>query len=83
MENKPIKLYIYHDAASIDYKKEGSAVLKLQLGVRKKLIEYEYKFFSHTYIYIYIYISKSMKSESLPFLCFCATRFTAVAALQA
>ena len=28
-------------------------------------------------------ISKSMKNESLPFLCFCATRFTAVAALQA
>ena len=23
-----------------------------------------------------------MKNESLPFLCFCATRFTAVAALQ-
>ena len=32
---------------------------------------------------VYIYISKSMKNESLPFLCFCATRFTAVAALQA
>ena len=29
---------------------------------------------------IYIYILKSMKNESLPFLCFCATRFTAVAA---
>ena len=28
-------------------------------------------------------ISKSMKNESLPFLCFCATRFTAVAAFQA
>ena len=24
-----------------------------------------------------------MKNESLPFLCFCATRFTAVAAFQA
>ena len=33
------------------------------------------------YIYIYIYILKTMKNESL--LCFCATRFTAVAALQA
>ena len=35
----------------------------------------------HIYIYIYIYILKTMKNESL--LCFCATRFTAVAALQA
>ena len=45
----------------------------------------------HIYIYIYIYIEskllcrmkilKTMKNESL--LCFCATRFTAVAALQA
>ena len=30
---------------------------------------------------IYIYVLKTMKNESL--LCFCATRFTAVAALQA
>ena len=36
---------------------------------------------SNLYIYIYIYILKTMKNESL--LCFCATRFTAVAALQA
>ena len=43
----------------------------------------------HIYIYIYIEskllcrmkILKTMKNESL--LCFCATRFTAVAALQA
>ena len=45
----------------------------------------------YIYIYIYIYIEskllcrmkilKTMKNESL--LCFCATRFTAVAALQA
>ena len=34
-----------------------------------------------TTLYIYIYILKIMKNESL--LCFCATRFTAVAALQA
>ena len=34
-------------------------------------------------IYIYMYILKSMKNESIPFLCFCATCFTAVAALQA
>ena len=35
----------------------------------------------YIYIYIYIYILKTMKIESL--LCFCATRFTAVAARQA
>ena len=35
----------------------------------------------YIHIYIYIYILKTMKNESL--LCFWATRFTAVAALQA
>ena len=37
----------------------------------------------YIYIYIYIYILKSMKNETIPFLCFCVTRFTAIAALQA
>ena len=32
---------------------------------------------------LYMYILKSMKKESLPFLCFCATRFTAVETVQA
>ena len=32
---------------------------------------------------LYMYKLKSMRKESLPFLCFCATRFTAVEALQA
>ena len=39
--------------------------------------------YTHTYIHTYIYILKSLKNENLPFLCFCATRLTAVAALQA
>ena len=34
------------------------------------------------YIYLYLY-TKPMKNESLLLLCFCAMRFTAVAALQA
>ena len=32
---------------------------------------------------LYMYKLKSMKKENLPFLCFCATRFTAAEALQA
>ena len=41
---------------------------------------YILKSMKNIYIYIYIYILKSMKNENLPFLCFCAMRFTAVAA---
>ena len=45
------------------------------------LLQIQSDIYIYIYIYIYICILKIMKNESL--LCFCTTRFTAVAALQA
>ena len=51
---------------------------KIVIGNRQHILKFAA---NSLLLYIYIDILKIMKNESL--LCFCATRFTAVAALQA